>query len=223
MTLDSMIDAARASRARLDDGRRAAILDRVLDDRGGAVATPLVSEADRRPSWPRWVAVGAAGLALAAALALVIVRLGGAEDPAPRGAAPRDHERPQLPAGVPAPDDDDPPIVPRRSPRPPATEVSAQVLSANLLTGGKNIFPDDATKVKISASGVDMIAAAVALCVDTTGRVTTVEIRGDGSGYPEYDRKIIDGVRAWTFKPFLVEGVAVEVCSLVSFVYRQKD
>ena len=41
------------------------------------------------------------------------------------------------------------------------------------------------------------------------------------SGYPAYDRKIELKMKQWKFKPFLVGGAAVPVCTSATFIYNQ--
>src|SRR5262245_10639603 len=74
-SLDRMIEAARAAEPRLDDATRDAVLDRIAAPDGRFVGALVEPEAPGRV-WPRRLAWTAAGLALAAAVALLIVRLG---------------------------------------------------------------------------------------------------------------------------------------------------
>ena len=67
-------------------------------------------------------------------------------------------------------------------------------------------------------NGVSSVKATVHLCVDTVGAVTDTELT-DATGYDEYDKKLIDAVRGWRFRPFVVNGLTLNVCSTAEFVY----
>lgn len=229
--LDTLIDTVRASDARLPGFTRDAILQRILDAEAEPRFVPatLPATSTRRP-WRRYAAVGAIGLALAAAAALVITQLGTTADPEPVAVpAP-----PRIEPSVPPPDD----IV---RPRPPPDDqvgvsvpqpspivgTQAQIvppfaLAAYQLSGEKNIFPDDVTKDEISRSGKTRLMIPVKLCLDAAGRITEVKIVGNGSGFPAYDATIMAGIRTWTYRPYLLDGVAAPVCTIVQFVYNQR-
>jgi hypothetical protein len=217
MNLDSMIEAARASRAHLDDERRAAILARALDDDAPGAVTPLADApvAPRRRG--RVIATVAAGVALAAAVALLIVKLGAFTEPAP----PTRSER-TAPVGVPPPPPPGPQdrIVPRAPPPPPKV-VSPMTLESYRTSGDKNIHPDEATKRAMARADVEQVSASIKLCVDRTGLVSTVKLV-NGTGFEAYDARLMAGVRTWTYRPVLVDGVAADVCSVLAIIYSQR-
>lgn len=219
MSLDSMIDAARACEVRLDDDRRTAVLRQVLAEakRGPAIATALVdgpAPARRR----RWLALGAAGLAVAAAAVLAAIALDPGRDERVAEAVPA--PLPPDPIVRPHPPD----VIGAAAP-PPAASTRAVIppwqLEANRLTGERNIFPDDATKAAIAQSGRQRIHTAVQVCVDATGRVDRASLVGPGTGFAAYDALLIAATRAWTFTPFVLERDPTAVCSAVTFIYRQ--
>lgn len=42
------------------------------------------------------------------------------------------------------------------------------------------------------------------------------------TGFPAYDAKIIREMKQWGYKPYLVNGKAVPVCTAVTFIYTQR-
>jgi hypothetical protein len=41
------------------------------------------------------------------------------------------------------------------------------------------------------------------------------------TGYPDYDRKLLDGVKQWVYDPHVEDGVAIPVCAGANFLYHQ--
>jgi hypothetical protein len=108
------------------------------------------------------------------------------------------------------------------APPPPAPQVVAPTqLEAVRLTGDPRIAPDDDTKVAIRDAGKTKVVASFKLCASTTGAVYSVTML-KSSGFPGYDAQLKAGIQTWTYRPFVVEGKAVPVCTAVTFVYSQK-
>lgn len=112
--------------------------------------------------------------------------------------------------------------IPPPPPPPPAPPqvVAPTALEQNRLTGNSLITPDDDTKKDIARSGKDKIVASFKFCVDTAGTVTTVT-KLKSSGFPGYDAKLAAGIKTWTYKPYLVNGKLVAVCTAATFIYSQ--
>ena len=60
---------------------------------------------------------------------------------------------------------------------------------------------------------IQRVVASAKLCVGTNGRVTSTKLLKP-SGYPAYDRTILDAIATWTYRPR-----AREVCTAVTFIY----
>jgi hypothetical protein len=60
------------------------------------------------------------------------------------------------------------------------------------------------------------------MCVNPDGSVGSVtQIKG--TGLPAYDERIQSTIRnKWRYKPYLVNGKAATVCTVVRFVYSQR-
>ena len=118
-----------------------------------------------------------------------------------------------------------PPPPPPPPPPPGAGEhpnnISPAVLEVSRISGNKQIIPDDKTKTAMQTAGVDRVAASFKLCVSTAGAVTSVTVLKP-SGFPDYDTKITGEMHHWAYRPYLVDGKAVPVCTAVTFIYSQK-
>jgi TonB family protein len=99
--------------------------------------------------------------------------------------------------------------------------VPPTLLEGYRTRGSKLIVPDDDTKLAFQESGKDKLITSYKLCVDTTGAVDRVSMLKT-SGYPAYDAKIMRAMKGWGYRPYLVNGKAVPVCTAVTFIYSQK-
>ena len=43
----------------------------------------------------------------------------------------------------------------------------------------------------------------------------------ESTGLPRYDARIARAMMAWIDKPYVVDGVAIPVCSAATFIYTQ--
>jgi TonB family protein len=62
----------------------------------------------------------------------------------------------------------------------------------------------------------------VKFCVSTAGAVKNVQIV-KSSGYPELDQAIKSAVNSWRFRPYSVNGKAVEACTAKIFQFLLTD
>jgi protein TonB len=114
-----------------------------------------------------------------------------------------------------------PPPPPPPPPAPPAN-VPPTALEASRMAGEKNIVPDDVTKTEISRSGKDRLIGSYKLCITADGNIKSVN-QLKSTGFPSYDSKIQNTIRGeWRYRPFMVNGKAVEVCTAVTFIYSQR-
>ena len=106
----------------------------------------------------------------------------------------------------------------------PVAKVMESGLTA-LLQGREALTtkgPDDVTKTEIQRSGKDKLIGSFKLCISTGGAVTQVT-KLKSTGFPAYDAKILGKMRnEWRYKPYMVNGKAVPVCTAVTFIYTQK-
>ena len=105
-------------------------------------------------------------------------------------------------------------------PSPPKI-VSPTLLEPLRIAGTKLITPDDKTKSAIAASGKIQVVASLKLCLDDKGTVSVVKLLRS-SGFAAYDQHLDREIHTWKYKPFIDGGVAIPVCSAVTFVYSQR-
>jgi len=114
-----------------------------------------------------------------------------------------------------------PPPPPPPAPKKPRI-VLQHVLEQRRISGEKRIVPSEPTKLQIRRDDKSQIIASMKMCLSRSGnvqRITTMK----SSGYPSYDAKIRSKMRQWRYKPFMVNGKPVPVCTSVTFIYRQKN
>ena len=88
--------------------------------------------------------------------------------------------------------------------------VSAEKMSGNLLTKAVPIYPPDAKKAKIQGKVV------LSVVISKAGNVENIRVL---SGPQELQQSAIDAVRQWTYKPYLLNGDAIEVKTTVNIIY----
>jgi TonB family protein len=89
--------------------------------------------------------------------------------------------------------------------------VSAEKMSRNLLTKAVPIYPPDAKKAKIQGKVV------LSVVIGKDGNVESVRAL---SGPQELQQSAIDAVRQWTYKPYILNGDAVEVKTTINVIYQ---
>ncbi len=115
-----------------------------------------------------------------------------------------------------------PPPPPPPPPPAPPQNIPPTLLEGQRIAGEKMISPDDVTKTEIARSGKDKVIGSFKLCLSVAGSVTQVT-QLKSTGFPAYDNKILTKMRnEWRYKPYMVNGKAVPVCTAVTFIYTQK-
>jgi protein TonB len=124
------------------------------------------------------------------------------------------------PPGVPAsaPAADGAPAPP--SPVPPH-HVPATMLEGARISGSPAIVPSDRTKTAILESGRTKLVGTFKLCLTPEGAVSGVAMLKT-TGFPAYDTKIMREMKEWRYRPYLLDGQPVPVCTAVTFVYSQR-
>jgi len=114
-----------------------------------------------------------------------------------------------------------PPPPPPPPPPSPPTNVPPTLLEGNRIAGNKLIVPEDADKLTMQQSGKDRVIGSFKLCLDATGAVSAVT-QLKSTGLPGYDAKIQNEIQAsWRYRPYLVNGKPVPVCTAVTFIYSR--
>ncbi len=114
-----------------------------------------------------------------------------------------------------------PPPPPPPPPPAPPQNVPPTLLEGSRIAGEKDIRPSDPTKTEIQRSGKDKIVGSYKLCITVDGAINTIS-QLKSTGFPAYDGKIQSEMRSWRYRPYMVNGRAVPVCTAVTFIYTQK-
>ncbi len=114
-----------------------------------------------------------------------------------------------------------PPPPPPPPPPAPPQNVPPTLLEGQRIAGEKMIVPNDVTKTEIQRSGKDKIVGSYKLCITVDGSISSIN-QLKSTGFAAYDSKIQSEMRNWRYKPYLVNGKAVPVCTAVTFIYSQK-
>ena len=97
--------------------------------------------------------------------------------------------------------------------------VAPSTLSALRTSGETQVHPSSVTQSQMAREGRNRVEGLVNLCVTAGGAVTSVSLRNSTS-YPDYDQRLLEAVRDWRYRPYMVNGAPVPVCSVVKFVYQ---
>ena len=124
-----------------------------------------------------------------------------------------------------------PPPPPGQSPdvtAPPPTgapgapqNVAPTLLETHRISGNKQIVPNDLTKVAIAQKKVERLIGSWKLCVSDRGEVKSIK-KLKATGFPDYDAKIEREMGLWKYRPYLINGKPVNVCTAVTFIYTQQ-
>lgn len=131
--------------------------------------------------------------------------------------------RPEYPAGG-GPALETLPFPPPRSEngkRPIVLTPGVRLLEGKRIRGNKSIAPDADTKAVISSRGRARVVGAFRFCVSEAGDVYAV-MPMKSTGYASYDRDLVAAIQQWKYRPYMVDGTPVPVCTNVVFIYDQR-
>lgn len=105
---------------------------------------------------------------------------------------------------------------------PPVIQTIAPPLLKGLrIKGDTAIAPPDVVKTQMMRDDHRRSVGAFKICIAASGAVSSVSVVAS-TKYPAYDEKLMTAMRAWEYRPYLVGGRAVPVCSAVSFVFTME-
>ena len=112
-----------------------------------------------------------------------------------------------------------PPAPPPPPPPPPATpDVPASLLVRTDGTGP--IEPDPVTWDQIIVFRRDRGIGWFRMCITETGVVAGV-VMLQSTGFRSYDAKLMEGIRKWRYRPYLVDGQPALVCTTIDAGFRR--
>jgi periplasmic protein TonB len=116
-----------------------------------------------------------------------------------------------------------PPVKLPALPQPPPAPAKPRLVEQSKLervSGETGIAPDSETAQQIARAGNEA-RGAVRLCINTSGSVESATV-ARSTHFEAYDAKLERETRQWRYRPFLVDGVPTPVCTLITFIYRQR-
>lgn len=115
-----------------------------------------------------------------------------------------------------------PPPVPVAKPSEAPKVVPAAVLGRlHRIAGEAQIHPPSNTRNMMSRKTQHELTAILLVCLDKGGAVSKQRLIRS-SGYPEYDSKLLSGVRRWRYEPYRANGKATAICTQLTFRYKQE-
>ena len=139
--------------------------------------------------------------------------------PADRDQDTGTREEPPVQGGVLGGVANDAPPPPPPPPRKPFI-VPKVALEQQRLAGVKRIIPDEAVKTAMSRAGQRRLVSTFKMCLSDAGIVESVEVL-KSSGHQAYDRQVRSTILGtWRYRPFVVNGVEVPVCTSVTFIFN---
>jgi TonB family protein len=113
------------------------------------------------------------------------------------------------------------PAAPTPTPAPAAVAAQTVPMSSienQMIAGDKEIHLPPAAIQALSQKGQHQTILMAKLCVNTSGAVSSVDVT-KSSGSADADRSVADKIHEWRFKPYLLNGQAVPVCTVKMFRY----
>ncbi len=111
-----------------------------------------------------------------------------------------------------------PPVVAEKK---QVTTIPPVVLRGLRIRGETQLQPPDVIKTTMMRDGTTRSMATFKVCLAATGDVTSV-VMLRSSGYAGYDAVLTAGLATWGYRPYTLNGRAIEVCGVITFVYEMK-
>lgn len=96
--------------------------------------------------------------------------------------------------------------------------VPPTVLRALRTSGDTQVQAPETVRSELVRGGQHQLRAMFKLCIDPQGAVASVGML-HSSGFPAYDDVLVAAMRAWRYRPYEVNAIAVPACGVVTFVY----
>ena len=120
-------------------------------------------------------------------------------------------------------DEQNPPVV--EQPKVELPKVTRRLPPLDLakarISGREDLQPPEHVKRQMIEDERRKSTATFELCVDESGAVSKVRMLVS-TKYADYDNLLGGAIRSWRYRPQVANGVAVSVCSTVTFIYSIK-
>jgi hypothetical protein len=101
-------------------------------------------------------------------------------------------------------------------------ELDSSMEAAQRVVGHTQIQPPLEVQLAMSRDGREQVVARTRLCLTASGDVASLSVV-ESSGYEGYDQRIAAEMMQWKYRPYMVDGKAVPVCTSVTFKYIQSS
>ena len=109
-----------------------------------------------------------------------------------------------------------------RTESPGSPHESQVAVEARRITGTNAILPPLSVRLEMQRQEHPPIGAHVKLCLSSSGLVENLRFSG-ASGFPSYDLELLETIRTWRYRPFMIDGKASPVCTRLTFTYSQNN
>ena len=96
--------------------------------------------------------------------------------------------------------------------------VNPRDLDPLRVAGSKLVVPDDEDKIHLNGK---RLVGSFRLCLDETGHYEQGTLL-QSTGVAGYDAKIARAMMQWVYRPYVLDGVAIPVCTAATFIYTQR-
>jgi len=111
----------------------------------------------------------------------------------------------------------------RPTPKPRKVEqervVVSRLIEGSRIEGNPRIEPPESVRQAMVRLAQKKVDGAVKMCLDRAGNVSSLRLLRS-TGHGEYDQRLLSGMRTWRYRPYQLNGAAVPVCTVVTFIYR---
>lgn len=114
-----------------------------------------------------------------------------------------------------------PPVLAKPTPPSVPKTIAPTVLQSLRIAGETQIHPSNPTKNRMLRDGNPQVSGIVKVCISKVGTISDVSLIRS-TKYGEFDQQLLGAVRGWRYRPHTIDGEAVPVCAMVSFVYSIK-
>jgi hypothetical protein len=95
--------------------------------------------------------------------------------------------------------------------------IAPRLLEPYRVTGSKTMIPDPEV-IAAARNTNTTLRGSFEFCLDPAGDVGDVRVI-QSTGVLRYDQQIAGRLRDWAFRPIIVDGNPIAVCSIVTFVF----
>lgn len=103
-----------------------------------------------------------------------------------------------------------------------APHMTAVVYEARRLAGPRKVMPSAPVRIAMQRLGLSRFHATLKLCLSSSGLVANLRIL-ESSEFSSYDLELLETLRTWRYSPYMIDGKASPVCTLIEIVYTQRN